>query len=198
MSDLARLLNDIHERLLGGSVTASLELYQAALDPLQRFLMRKFHGLSKEEAYDHAVDAIAIHIDELDAFDPVRSSLWTFLCLVAKRNVQDAWRARSEHVELEKNGMLDLELWSVQSKNDHTDAEIRHDAGMIMREYGEKLASTETEKEVLKLMLEGERELAPFAKALGLRPDEAGAELEVKRAKDRIKFRMKQVSDDFK
>jgi RNA polymerase sigma-70 factor (ECF subfamily) len=198
MSDLSRKLAEIHERLAGGSPTASLELFERALNPLRGYLRRKFPRLPAEDAYDQAVDAIIGFIDDPGAFDAEKSSLWSFLCMVAQRNVQDAWRAKMEHAELEEKNGLDLELWGVQSNNDHDNAEISHDAETIMRDYGEKFASTDVEREVLRLLLEGERDIGPFATAIGLDPDDTAAGTEVKRVKDRIKFRMKQVSDDFK
>ena len=86
MSTLRTRLNEIHGRLVQGSRTASLELFREALKPVIGHLMRAVPGIAEEEAYDCAVDAIIGYINNPDMFDPARSSLWTFLCIVAQGN----------------------------------------------------------------------------------------------------------------
>jgi hypothetical protein len=121
--------------------------------------------------------------------------LWTFLCLVAKRDAQDALRKRTRRRDLEERNAYDIELWGAQSNNDFDTVEIGRDAETIIRLHGDTIATDEIERKVLDLMLEGEREVAPYAEAMGLVPG-VDATAEVKRAKDRINLRLKKVYDE--
>jgi hypothetical protein len=195
MSELARRLDAIHEKLVAERPSASLELFQAGLKPLIGFLMREFSGLSYDDAYDHAVDTIIKHTERPGAFDRSKSSLWTFLCLMAARDVQDARRSRVKRRVLEEKNAFDLELWGVQANNGYDAVEIGRDAETIMRLHGDTIATDEIERKVLDLMLAGEREVAPYAEAMGLGPGVDTA-ADVKRAKDRINLRLKKVYDE--
>src|SRR5581483_8255976 len=111
MSDLADRLNAIHQRLIVGRPTASLELFEAASDPLTGFLRRQYAGMTKDDAHDHAVDAIVAHIDRPDGFDSSKSSLWTYLCMVAQRNIRDARRNDRKRGKLIEKHAYGIEQW---------------------------------------------------------------------------------------
>lgn len=194
MSRLARELNAIHERLIGGRPTASLELFQAALDPLTRFLRRSLR-LSDEDAYDRAVDAIMTHVHKPATFDASKSSLWTFLCLVAQRRAKDVSRKGKNRGKLQEKYKAGIEEWGVQANNLHEAVEIAKDAETIMRLHGHTVAKNEMERRVLDLLLEEEKEVAVYAAAMEIAVEEDAA-VAVKRVQDRIKLRLKKVRDE--
>jgi DNA-directed RNA polymerase specialized sigma24 family protein len=194
MPALGKRLNAIHQQLLNGSRTASLDLFKEALGPVTGRVLRSTPGMTKEEAQDHAIAAIIAHIDKPGVFDPTKSSLWTYLCLIATRDAADAVRQRHNRAELMEKHQYEIELWGVQPNNDYDNVEWKKDAEKIMRLHGGYIVQNDREKRVLDLMLEGERDVAAYVKALGL--TEADAAAEVKRVKDRISLRMKKVRDE--
>ena len=195
MSALGPRLNAIHGRLVQGRRTASLELFREALRPVFGYLIRAVDGITEEEAHDCAVEAIIGHINHPDTFDPVKSSLWTFLCMIAQGDARDAVRKRLEHDRLiEKHG-YNIELWGAHANKEHDQSEWKRDAEKIMRIYGDSIAQNEEEKRVLDLILDGEREVAVYAEALSLDPQTDNA-AEVKRVKDRLNLRLKKVGDE--
>ncbi|MET4149075.1 MULTISPECIES: hypothetical protein [unclassified Bradyrhizobium] len=194
MSKLARELNAIHDRLIAGRPTATLELFEAALDPLIGFLRRELR-LTEEDAYDRAVDAIMTHVHKPGIFDASKSSLWTFLCLVAQRRAQDFTRKGKRRGKLEEKYKAGIEDWGVQANNLNEKVEIAMDAETIMRLHGQTIAKNGMERKVLDLLLEEEKEVAVYAAAMELGADEDTA-AEVKRVQDRIKLRLKKVGNE--
>ena len=192
---LGERLNDLHRRLLDGSRTASLDLFREAVGPVSRYVLSKVSGVSIEEAGDLAVDAIIEHVQNPAAFDLERSSLWTYLCMVAERDALDLVRLRASREKLLEKHNQEIELWQVDTNTETEQVEWKRDAERIMREYGAKLVQTDGERRVLGLMLDGERAVAVYATALGLAPSEDVA-AEVKRVKDRIMLRMRKVRDE--
>lgn len=195
MSELGDRLNAIHERLLTGRPTASFELFEAALTPLIRFLKRKFRKIPEDAAYDFAVDAIMAHVDDPGSFESSKSALWTYLCMIARRNVQDSAANDKNRGELAEKYGYGIELWGVQSNNLNETVENAKDAETIMRLHGDVIAKNEIEKRVLGLFLAGESEVAIYADAMGLGAG-ADAPAEVKRIQDRLKARLKKVRDE--
>lgn len=195
MSVLGDRLNELHLRLLDGSRTASLHLFREAAGPVARHVLAKVSGISAEEARDQAIDAITGHIQKPTAFDPEKSSLWTYLCMVAERNALDVIRQRTLREGLLEKHAFEIELWQVDTNTRTEEVEWKRDAERIMREHGTKLVQTDAEKRVLELMLEGERAVAVYAEALGLDPS-VDIATEVKRVKDRITLRMRKLGDE--
>jgi DNA-directed RNA polymerase specialized sigma24 family protein len=195
MSAISEQLDAIHVRLVEGLPTASLELFQAGLRPLIGFLMRETPGMPREVAYDRAVDTLIGHTEHPELFDRTKSSLWSFLCLVAKRDALDLYRKSSKRENIDKKAKFDIELWNVQAKEQYEAVEIARDAETIMRLHGQTIVKNEIERKVLDLLLDGEREHAPFATAMGL-DDGADSVADVKRMKDKLNLRLKKVFDE--
>lgn len=194
MSTLGERLNAIHQQLLAGSRTASLDLFKAALDPVVGHVIKSVPGIAEEDARDHVVAAIIDHIENPDRFDSAKASLWTYLCLIAMRDAIDAVRQTGERAGLMGKHGYDIELWGARPNNEYDEVEWKKDAEKIMGLYGDLIVQNDGEKRVLELMLDGEKETAAFARVLGL-ADGDGTAAEVKRVKDRINQRMKQVRD---
>lgn len=195
MSGLSERLNELHAHLLEGSRTASLDLFREAREPVRSWIRGKFPSFSWEDAGDIATDAIVFHIQHATAFDPSKSSLLTYLGMIAERDAIDALRERTNRARLMGMWKKEIELWQVDTNKDSEEVEWKRDAGRIMQDHGSKIVKTEQEKRVLELILDGERSVAAYAEILGLASDD-GAEDEVKRVKDRITLRMKKVRDE--
>ena len=165
MSKLAARLNEIHGRLIEGSRTASLDLFREALDPIISYLMRAIDGITEEDAHDRAMEAIIGHINQPDTFDPAKSSLWTFLCMIAQGDARDAVRKRFEHGRLlEKHG-YNIELWGGRANKEYEQSEWKKDAEKIMRLHGDFIVQNDGERRVLDLILDGERTVSAYAEA---------------------------------
>jgi DNA-directed RNA polymerase specialized sigma24 family protein len=195
MSKLGERLNEIHGRLIQGSRTASLDLFREALDPVIGHLMRAVDGITEEDAHDCAMEAIVGHINQPDTFDHAKSSLWTFLCMIAQGDARDAVRKRLEHGRLMEKHGYNIELWGSHANKEYEQSEWKKDAEKIIRLHGDFIVQNDGERRVLDLILEGERAVLAYAEALGLDPNTDVA-AEVKRVKDRINLRLRKVGDE--
>jgi DNA-directed RNA polymerase specialized sigma24 family protein len=192
MAALGDRLNDIHVRILAESRTASLDLFKEAAGPVTGHIMQQVPGVTEDEAHDCALKAIIDHLENTQKFDSSKSSLWTYLCMVAAADGLDAVRKRRNHARLLKKDGFNIELWGSQPNKQQEDVENKRDADRIMQLHGDSIAKTDGERRVLALMLEDERNVGPYAQALGLEGS-LDAAAEVKKVKDRITLRMKKV-----
>jgi Sigma-70 region 2 len=195
MSALGDRLNAIHGRLIQGHPTATLELLEEAHSPLVGFIRRSFAGMSKDEAHDHAVDAVLTHVENPENFDGSKSSLWTYLCMVARQDIREGWSNERKRGRAKEKHGYSIEQWGVQANNPNEAFENAKDAKKVMGLHGSTIAKNDTEKKVLDLFLDGERQVAVYAEAMGLAADVDNAAA-VKRALDRIKARLKKVHDE--
>lgn len=192
---LATRLNAIHASLLAGSRTASLDLFEEALGPLQGFLRRNLSRLTEEQAYDLATDAILLVVSNPGCCDTGRSSLWSFLCRVARGDGIDLLRRRSREAAVLGGVIDDVEFWTSRAKEVFR-GEDAIDARRIMTVRGGRLARTEDEANVLTLILQEEKRTDAFALALGLEPGGPETERSVKKAKDSMLLRLKRLRDE--
>jgi RNA polymerase sigma factor (sigma-70 family) len=195
-TDLGGRLNDIHQRLLAGSRTASRDLFVEAVGPIKAYLLKTRFTLREEDAHDLATDALLAHLQRPGSFDPAKSSLWTYLCMTASSDATDLLRRQGRERAAVENATHTVELRPRHS-NDGSDIEKSIDAARILAAHGERLATNDPERRVLALILEGERSTDAFANALGLdpgRPETLGL---VKQAKDRLLVRLKRLRDEF-
>lgn len=194
--DIKERLDVIHGRMLAGSRLASRDLFLAALDPLQGFLARKFPNLSRDERHDLATDAILIYAADPAQCDTSKSSLWSHLCRIVNADAIDLLRTRANREELlTKKVETDVEFWAARTKDVFRD-EDAIDARHIMKLYGQRLVTNDTEAKILALILNEEKKTAAFAEALGLNPNAPDIEKAVKQVKDRMLLRMKRLRDE--
>ena len=192
---LATRLNAIHTSLLAGSRTASLDLYKEAHGPLQGFLRRDLPNLAAEQVYDLATDAIVLIVTEPGRCDTELSSLWSFLCRVARRDGIDLLRRRSREATVLDGVVDDVEFWASRAKEVFR-GEDAIDARRIMTLHGGRLAKTKEEATVLTLILQEEKRTDAFARALGLEPGASETEQCVKKAKDSMLLRLKRLRNE--
>jgi DNA-directed RNA polymerase specialized sigma24 family protein len=194
--DLRGRLEDIHDRMLAGSRTASRDLFVAALNPLIGFLAKQFPSFSNNDLYDLATDAIMIYVTCPKAYDTGKSSLWSFLCRIAKADAIDFLRKTTNRDELLSERVeTDVEFWASRAKDVFRD-EDAIDARHIMKLHGHRLAKSELEARVLALILNNENRIVAYAEALGLDPGATDIEHTVKQAKDRMLLRLKRLRDE--
>jgi DNA-directed RNA polymerase specialized sigma24 family protein len=194
--DLKNRLNEIHDRMLAGSRMASRDLFSLALKPLIGFLAGQFPSLSNDDLYDLASDAIMIYVTHPEACDTGKSSLWSFLCRIAKADAIDLFRKTANREELlSKKAETDVEFWACRTKDVFRDEEVI-DARHIMQLHGYRLVKNEAEARVLALILNDENRTEAYAEALGLDPGAPDVERTVKQAKDRMLLRMRRLRDE--
>src|SRR5687767_10704154 len=141
--DLKDRLNEIHRRMIAGSRTASRDVFTVALKPLIGFLAGRFTSFSDDDLYDVASDAIMIYVAHPEACDSGKSSLWSFLCRVAKADGIDLLRKRTNREELLSEKVdTDVEFWATRTKDVFRD-EDAIDARHIMQLHGDRLAKNE-------------------------------------------------------
>jgi DNA-directed RNA polymerase specialized sigma24 family protein len=196
MDDLKNRLNELHNRMLAGSRTASRDLFTLALKPLIGFLAGQFPSFSNDDLYDLASDAIMIYVTHPHACDTGKSSLWSFLCRIAKADAIDLLRKTANREELlSKKSETDVEFWATRAKDVFRDEEAI-DARHIMQLHGYRLVKNESEARVLTLILKEEDRTAAYAEALGVDPGAPDVQRTVKQAKDRMLLRMKRLRDE--
>lgn len=193
--DLATRLNEIHAHLITGSRTASRDLFLAALQPIKTHLRKTYKSLNSDEAHDLATDAILAHLNAPSRFDSSRASLWTYLCMVAGRDALDLLRTRTRQQALLQASSEDVELWG-SGPNDREVVDNVIDARRIIKTHGHRLATNEPERQILGLLLEGEKSTDVYATALGLDPRQSTTVGLVKQAKDRLLLRIRRLHDE--
>lgn len=161
------------------------------LPPIEADLARQFGRLRPhpDDVTTAADWAVAAFLRNPTAYDPARGPLPAFLRLAARRDLINLLKGE----ERRRRGRIP---WD--------GVELTHPAGNGTEE-GESLADhpellaaveglDEADRAVLELMLDGERDTAAFAAALGLTdlPPDEQFEM-VKRAKDRVKARLKRA-----
>ena len=191
----------LHRRVVAGDPTATVELFEMMLEPLSKFLCRKHtHALDREALYDIAVDALMSYSQSPSKFDPAQAGLFRYLTLIAEGDVLDAIRKRSRRPRVVENPVEDRQpAANSLTEDDETISgtmETRVDAIRIVERYHNEVCSDPGDERILELMLQGERDTAAFARALGLNDlDGAAARATVLRAKDKIKRRLRRLKD---
>ncbi len=190
---LTQRLRLIHDRLVAGDRTASLDLFKVALEPVQLFLISEYRTLALLDAYDLATEVVAVYAADPKRCDPAKGSVYSWLCRNAKRDAIDLFRRRTVANDFDESGVEnDVEFWASRTK-DVFGGEDAIDARRIITLHGGRLAGNETEAKVLTLILHEEKRTEEFAQALGLSPDAADTEKLVKQAKDRMLLRLKRL-----
>jgi DNA-directed RNA polymerase specialized sigma24 family protein len=188
--------NRLHARLISGDPTASSDIFEVLSPPLIRLIRAKSYTLSvtSEDAIDVATDAIVQYIICPQKYNPEKASLLTFLNLIAQRDLIDLHRKKinqqqkiKQFVELEKSESNNLDIEEVF--NTLT-------AEQVIQKYGYEIAKTEEEEAALKLYLEGEQDIEPYAKALKLyEQNDSEIRKTVKQCKDRFDKRMSRLGE---
>lgn len=188
-------LADHLDRLQAGSRTAAADVFSLALEPLIAFVISRNRAVQREDARDIAVDAIMALISDPSAVDLTKGSAWSYLCMVAGRDATDQVRTRARQKRLLEKAGMDVELWSGCANNVER-MEMEADARKVLELYGDQLVTNESERQLLTLMLSGERETTDYASALGLNADDPDTARIVKKAKDKMSVRLRRLGHE--
>lgn len=197
----------IHQRLLANDPIASEELCSRWLEPLVDELSRAFPEVARRDdqtIWDAAIEALFNYVRNPGIFRPDRSSLRTFLFFAARGDLLNALQ-RQRHRDARERPVAVVEDLA-QSRNDpqkvsEVDRSLE-DAVLEQTEWDAYWPALtqhfpdERDRQLVALMLDGERKTERYAELLGLghlaRSDQ---QREVKRHKDRIGKRLRRLGE---
>ncbi|MCC7103500.1 MAG: hypothetical protein IT307_00020 [Chloroflexi bacterium] len=185
---------ELHARLLAGDPVATVDLAERFLPPLVRQLQRRFPRLEPNVVETIAIDSVLRLGSQPQRYLPDRARLLAFLRLDAQGDVLNALKSEKRRQER----LTSLEAVELRSAAGNSFVDKLAGPESLLAEDGEEQVARLCEgleardREVVELMVEGERRTAVFARALGLEALDAIAQArEVKRAKDRLKARFR-------
>jgi DNA-directed RNA polymerase specialized sigma24 family protein len=163
---------------------------ELVLDPLAAAMARQFPTTDPDEAHSAAADTLMWFGLNASRYEPGRSPLAAFLRMVARGRMINLRGAGRRHRE----GKIpwDAVEHDLPGRNDPADDDHPSFDSPALRDATANLS--DADRRVVEMMKDGERRTAAFSAVLGftdLPPDEQ--EREVKRAKDRIKARLKRA-----
>lgn len=165
------------------------EFVESALPAVLARLAPMLPGVHADEVTTAAEDALLAFLKRPTAFDPNRGRLVPFLVRAAKCDYLNNRRGEGRH----HRGRIPWDCVELDptERNEIADDAPSFDAPELQ---GAIASLSETDRRVLDCMRAGERQTATFAAVLGL-DDRPVSEQEeaVKRAKDRIKIRLKRA-----
>jgi RNA polymerase sigma factor (sigma-70 family) len=185
----------LHACLLQRDPTAPSELAETYLPLLVDWLRQAFPREDGALLETLAIDLVLGLAKKPEQYDPDRGSLTAYLRMAARGDVKNAQEStRRRYLRLAPLNEVELRppsrnrWWA--SNADPSEAAILKDADARVAALREHFHGHE--REVVDLIVDGERRTESFARVLGLldRPREEQVR-EVKRAKDRLKKRMK-------
>jgi len=195
----------IHQRLLQGDKTASESLVRECLFPLVRVLRRRHLAVPRDMLTDAACDSLLALIQSPHRFDPLRSSLMTFLTLVADRRLVDHLRVAGRHAarEIHVGGSHDVEDWS--GPRLRGEACRPHEpvaADRLPSEFEDIVAKAlpdPRDRALLALICEGRRTIGDYAAVLGITHlSVADQRITIKRSRDRVLNRLRRRREAFR
>lgn len=175
-----------HSRLIGEDPTASADLYRAIFSPLVGWLHAKYRATDREPIRDATTDALVDYIKHPKKWDPIRGTLISYICMAADRDLQNALKKlqrRRKH-----------EVLSADVEDEALDGNVLPEGANPSDALASLLPALEThltserDRRLLNLMLEGERSTDKFSEVLGIQnlPKQQKART-VKQHKDRLK-----------
>ncbi len=178
----------LHERLLGGDVTAPAEIAERFAPALVTHLQRRFPNLYDPHLVETAADdALLDYLRRPQQFDPRRLSLSAYLGMAARGDLLNALRERraeARRVALDDPAM-DIELERLDEVS--VEEQVARLASPLWRRL-HALLPDPADHEIVLLMMEGERSTAAYAEVLGLSQHPAADQADhVKRHKDRLR-----------
>lgn len=192
-----------HLRILQQDPIAFAELCERALPHLVSFLRAQF---PQQETHMHEMMAIDCLLDfhgKPQQYDPGRLSLFAYLRMASRRDMLNAIDKKQRHEQrLSSLDDLTIDLQLTDQERPWEQSELddwlRQHTDLSFAEILESLADslTSTDKQVLLLVLDGERRSELFAEVLGI--SHLGIyeqRREVKRAKDRLAKKLRRFGE---
>jgi DNA-directed RNA polymerase specialized sigma24 family protein len=193
--DIKALGEVLHQRLQEGDEIAVSDLCEQLLPIVTAIILRQNPKLDDHLIHSAVVDAFLNYTNNPSSFDPTRGSLLSYLRMSAQRDLQNALetlRRREKVVELRLD---DPEhVMSDEGVRDIEQELFQKESPLIRKVF--ELVTDETDRQIVRLMMDGIRDTKEFAEVLGIDhlPQES-QRAEVKRNKDRIKIALKRRLD---
>lgn len=189
--ELTSLGRSFHKRLLSGTdPCVSAELCELFLPLLNRALSRRFHRLPDPHLTEtFAIDALLKYLASPEKFNPKKGSLIAYLYMDAYGDLLNFLEKQKKFVE-HHDSYSEYEVKALTEDQSLDRTLIDQSLSIAERVIAETLDPTD--RELIELMLEGERRTERYADVLGIfdLPKDQRAS-EVKRRKDRLKIKVK-------
>ncbi|RKH83426.1 sigma-70 family RNA polymerase sigma factor [Corallococcus sp. AB032C] len=183
---------DLHERVLNGDRTASVDVFLTFMDPMVRALKGN-PGCNDDDAHDSAIDAVYAYLQRPQRYDPDKSNLGTYLSRIALRKAQDRFRASTSRARRNRDFGGAVALWAgAPNKEMETRVEVH-----LILETINQAGFSERDRACLRLMFAGERSTDRLAEVLGLMHlPQLELRREVKRTQDRLMKALKRLFEE--
>lgn len=187
----------IHNLLIEGDQTAPAVVAEYCLTRLINKLERAFPYIDKSLVWDVASDALLEYVENPVVYEPHRRTLVGYLYMVARGDLLNELQKRArvrrhekieDPVELGHIGGNTIERGNAPDQ-ELLDQELEGRIEVLLRDP--------LEREVLLLMMEGERDHEVFAKAMKIEHLSVEEQrIIVKRMKDKLKIRLRRAGRD--
>ena len=189
----------LHQRLRQGDPAAPSEVILAYLEPLNRRLRQRFPEVQDETLIQDAItDTLFQYVQSPERFDPTKSSLSSYLTMAARGDLLNALarerRRSARQVPLETVAEAALAGNTLEEDESPGSAEEdRMAASQFMHHVLQQVPDPQ-DRELLKLMLAGERKTIRYAGLLQIEQRSVAEQRRiVKRHKDRLKKRLQRL-----
>ncbi len=172
----------LHERVLQGDPVVPVDVFRTFMPPILKVLESEM-SCNREDAHDSAIDAVLSYLRTPERYDPQRARLSTYLTQAAKKRAMDRRRSSDARTRREQDF---AGVFEVQARPPKEVLEKSVEASLAAQRL-DSLGLDEREREVLRLVLQGERSTRKLATVLGLDllPEDEQRR-EVKRHRDRL------------
>lgn len=189
-------LNSLYSRLVSGDPTASADLIECLYGPLIGHAIKKHgkFGMDRDRAADLALDVLVSLIEHPNQYDPSKGNIFGYLCMAIDGDAINRGRDLGNRKQIFSAYVVEVQ--EIGGNTYETSPETRIDAMGILDKHLNEIVSEEGDMEVLRLILQEEREYEVYAAALQLTTRSADERAkEVKRRKDRIEKRLKRLKE---
>lgn len=172
----------LHERVLARDPVAPVDVFQSLMEPLSQGLRHDLR-CTDDEAYDSGVDAILGYLEGPGRYDRNRGRLSTYLMTIAKKRAIDRLRSRTASAHRDESYASVVELHAPNPK-EWMEGQVEADE---LWQRVEEAVPIERDRQVVKLILAGERSTLALAEALEITDLSPIAQRrEVKKHRDRL------------
>jgi RNA polymerase sigma factor (sigma-70 family) len=186
----------LHQRLLARDPIAPAELVIAYLEPLVRWLLQRFHSVPDEHLiYDAATDTLLDYSTHPSRFDPGKSPLLSYLRMSAQGDLRNALqKERRRQQRLQQYLRAEpVELLSRDGNRGQKDDDTPVASDDLRQRIFEVITEAR-DRQLLHLILEGERQTRHYAAILGIQNlNQTEQRRIVKRHKDRLKKQLERL-----
>ena len=187
--------DDLHQGSLSGDPTAVARIFLEIIGPLTERLKRVHAVVSGDLVEDCVMRAFEDYCVNPHSYDPERKSLYSYFWMAAQGDIRNALRSAAYRYEVTIGGIGDLETVARDAatadvETSYIEAEVRRHLVEMARDA----LPSESDRDKLRLILDGERSVEQYAEALGLAHlPPAEKRTQVKRNQDRVKKVLKRL-----